>query len=140
LPETHRSLLHFGRIRDLADQLESRDDTLTFLETYLQMLPGRLQRILNGIHDGDEEATHDAVLSLKVASSMTGALEIERTCVRLQSHLKAARLDQARIQAQALSCIVSRLYGAAQAVLQQTQATLETMPIEDNGYGASLAA
>lgn len=140
MPERHRCVLHFDRIRDLADQLESRADTLKFLETYLQMLPGRLQRILNGIHDADKEATHDAVLSLKVASSMTGALEIESTCVRLQSDVEAARFDQTRIQAQALSRSVSRLHGAAPAVLQQTQAMLETTPIAESGYGTSVAA
>ena len=140
MPERHRSVLHFDRIRDLAVQLESRADTLKFLEIYLQMLPGRLQRILNGIHDGDEGATHDAVLSLKVASAMTGALEIESTCVRLQSHVEAARFNHAHVQSLALSRSVSRLYGAAQAVLQQAQATLETMPIADSGYGTSVAA
>ncbi|MET4097566.1 hypothetical protein [Arthrobacter sp. UYCu712] len=57
----------------MAGQLDSPAAALTFLETYLRMLPGRLERIHRGIDDLDDETSHDAVLSLKVASNMTGA-------------------------------------------------------------------
>ncbi|MDQ5862405.1 MAG: hypothetical protein M3536_09090 [Actinomycetota bacterium] len=41
------------RIHDLADQLEDSAEALKFLETYLGMLPGRLERILTGLNEND---------------------------------------------------------------------------------------
>jgi hypothetical protein len=124
LPETHRSLLHFGRIRDLADQLESRAESLKFLETYLQMLPGRLQRILNGIHDGDEEATHDAVLSLKVASSMTGAVSAEACCLELEPLVRGKQFGLALVIARRLSTEVTALHETGPEILLEARRDL----------------
>lgn len=49
------------------------------------MLPGRLERILRGMRDNDEKSAEDAVLSVKAASPLSGALTAEACCVELAS-------------------------------------------------------
>jgi HPt (histidine-containing phosphotransfer) domain-containing protein len=127
LPDRARSLLHFDRIRDLADQLDSRAETLKFLETYLHMLPGRLKRILDGIHNGDDEASHDAVLSLKVASSMSGALSTEACCVELEPLVRGKQFGLALVSAHRLSTEVTALYDIAPAILLEAHRDLGGM-------------
>jgi HPt (histidine-containing phosphotransfer) domain-containing protein len=124
LPERVRTLLQFDRIRELSAQLESTAETLKFLETYLQMLPGRLERILRGIHDGDDEASHDAVLSLKAASSMTGALSAEACCLELEPLVRDKRFGLALVSAGRLSSEVAALYEVAPAILLEAHRDL----------------
>jgi HPt (histidine-containing phosphotransfer) domain-containing protein len=124
LPDRARTLLHFDRIRDLADQLDSRADTLKFLESYLHMLPGRLERILSGILDGDQEESHDAVLSLKVASSMSGALTAEACCLELEPLVRDKHFGLALVSARRLSSEVTALYEIAPAILLEAHRDL----------------
>ena len=53
MPRRQRVPLYLDRIHDLADQLEDSAEALKFLETYLGMLPGRLERILTGLNEND---------------------------------------------------------------------------------------
>ncbi|MGM9474216.1 hypothetical protein ACS5PJ_19685 [Pseudarthrobacter sp. YS3] len=122
-----RNLLQFDRIRDLANQLDSRAETLKFLETYLHMLPGRLKRILDGIHDGDEEASHDAVLSLKVASSMSGAVSAEAACVELEPLVRGKQFGLAMVSARRLSTEVTVLNAVAPEILAEAHRDLHGM-------------
>jgi HPt (histidine-containing phosphotransfer) domain-containing protein len=119
LPDRVRTLLHFERIRDLSDQLDSPAETLRFLETYLQMLPGRLERILRGIYDGDDNAAHDAVLSLKVASSMTGALSAEACCLELEPLVRDKSFALALASARRLTTEVTVLYETGPEILRE---------------------
>jgi hypothetical protein len=127
VPDPARSLLQFDRIRDLADQLDSRAETLEFLETYLRMLPGRLKRILDGIRDGDEEASHDAVLSLKVASSMSGAVSAEAACVELEPLVRGKQFGLALVSARRLSTEVTALHAIAPEILAEAHRDLHGM-------------
>lgn len=127
LPDRVRSLLHFDRIRHLAEQLESRAETLKFLEAYLQMLPGRLERILRGIQAGDEHASHDAVLSLKVASSMSGAVTAEACCVELEVLVRGKHFGLAHVSALRLSNEVTALYKTAPEILLEARRDLNGM-------------
>lgn len=124
MPEPIRTLLHFDRIRELADQLESPAETLKFLETYLQMLPGRMERILRGISEGDQDVSHDALLSLKVASSMSGALSAEACCLELEPLIRDRQFELAAVSARRLSSEVTALYETAPAILLEARMDL----------------
>jgi histidine phosphotransfer protein HptB len=127
VPDPARSLLHFDRIRDLADQLDSRDLTLEFLGTYLHMLPGRLKRILDGIHDCDDKASHDAVLSLKTASSMSGAVSAEAACLELEPLVRGRQFGLALVSARRLSVEVTALHETAPEILAEAHRDLGGM-------------
>ena len=124
MPDRARSLLHFDRVRELAAQLDSPADTLKFLETYLAMLPDRLERILRGIIDCDQEASHEAVLSLKVASAMSGAINAELCCLELEPLVRGNQFGLALKSARRLSTEVSALYETAPAILAEAHRDL----------------
>ncbi|MFH5877376.1 Hpt domain-containing protein [Arthrobacter sp. NA-172] len=51
------------------------------------MLPQRVERISQALSTGTNDQAMDAVLSLKISSSMIGALAMEQHCVRLERAL-----------------------------------------------------
>jgi histidine phosphotransfer protein HptB len=124
LADRARSLLHFDRVRELADQLDSRAGTLKFMETYLQMLPDRLEKIMRGIVDCDREASHDAVLSLMVASAMSGAISVEACCLVLEPLIRSSQFGPALANARRLSVEVHALYETAPAILLEVHRDL----------------
>lgn len=109
MPERLRVPLNLDRIYDLADQMEGPAEALKFLETYFAMLPGRLERILTALHAHDGKASADASLSLKISSSMTGALSTEACCLELEMHVRGERFDRAMISSRRLVSEVSAL-------------------------------
>jgi HPt (histidine-containing phosphotransfer) domain-containing protein len=58
-----------------------------FFRTYLRLLPARIDRIADAFARSDPDAAMDAVLSLKVTSSMVGAVHLELYCQGLQGQL-----------------------------------------------------
>lgn len=88
MAEPAQPVLDASRYRQLAIELKSNDDAMRFIADYWHMLPERVSRILAVLRDGDAAAAMDAVLSLKVTSSMTGALQVEHDCLRLEQDLR----------------------------------------------------
>jgi hypothetical protein len=127
LPETPQNLLHFDRIRELSAQLDSPADALKFLKTYFDMLPGRLERILLGIIDCDPAESHDAVLSLRAASSMTGAVSAEACCLELEPLVRGNQFRLALLCAGRLSTEVQALYDTAPAIMVEAHQDLNGM-------------
>jgi hypothetical protein len=103
------AVLHFDRLRTLAADLGGPGDALKFLDTYLGMLPRRLERIVHGILDRDGEAAADAILSLKVTSFMTGALNTEACCRELEQLVHEGEYDLALVSSGRLSAEVAAL-------------------------------
>lgn len=60
----------------------------SFLANYLTMLPARLERIVRALEVQDMDQALDAVISLKVASAMAGARDLERECERFLPSLQ----------------------------------------------------
>lgn len=79
-----------GRIIDpdqfdrLADEVEGTGIAVDFLTRYFCMLPGRVRRIQDTVNALDDAGGMGAVLSLKVTSSMVGAVQLERLCGQLE--------------------------------------------------------
>jgi hypothetical protein len=124
VPEKPAAGLELQRIRDLADELESTGYALKFLSDYFCMLPGRLERILGGLRESDAEAASDAILSLKITSSMSGALDTESCCRALEQMVRAGRFDLAIETSQCLKAYVSALVDATPSLLREARMDL----------------
>lgn len=107
-------------ILSLADETDA-GIALQFLGDYLEMLPARLGRVLQGLHSGDPDISMDAILSLKIASAMAGATDPEAHCHRLEALVRAGQFDTALVNANALTASVHYLVNAADAVLEQAR-------------------
>ncbi|MGO4235795.1 Hpt domain-containing protein [Pseudarthrobacter sp. YAF2] len=123
-----QTLLQFARFHELAAQLENPAAALDFLETYLEMLPGRLERILKAIREHDREAALDAVLSLKFASSMCGALTTEACCLELEPLVRGQQFDLALLSIHRLTSEVTALHETAHEILRAAHPDLHGNP------------
>lgn len=72
----------------LADELDNVSGAVNFVSTFLELLPMRVARILRAIQGNNDMAAMEAVLSLKVTSTMAGAHTMADVCARLESALK----------------------------------------------------
>ena len=114
--------------RNLADETGSSRIALQFLSDYLDMLPARLQRILLGLQASDVETSMDAILSLKIASAMAGAFDVEACCHGIEALIRREQFPTAREDALALTinalCLIKRtpglLAGAQDALLPKS--------------------
>ncbi|MDP9694394.1 UNVERIFIED_ORG: hypothetical protein J2X79_001949 [Arthrobacter globiformis] len=79
---THRPALDPATFAILAEHV-GNPAAESFLATYLDMLPGRLERIVQALETRDAEEAMDAVMSLKVTSAMAGARHLEHECAQL---------------------------------------------------------
>ena len=75
-PNEDEHAFRAARLSRLAEELESPAAARAYASAFLRMFPGRIQRIVNSLRDGDKPAAMDAVLSLKVNSHIVGALTI----------------------------------------------------------------
>lgn len=62
-----------------------------FLNDYLDLLPARASRIVAGLAAQDKESTLDALMSLRIASEMAGAREMEEISGALEEHVEAGQ-------------------------------------------------
>lgn len=88
MPDTTGAVLEIQRICSLAAEMDSPAVAIRFLGDFLDMLPGRVSRILRSLQDQDREESLDAVLSLKITSSMAGALETEHQCRVIEANIR----------------------------------------------------
>jgi histidine phosphotransfer protein HptB len=63
-----------------------------FLDDYLGLLPTRKDRIVAELSEGEVEEAMDAVVSLKVTSSMVGAIRLKGYCQQLQDQLTVGNI------------------------------------------------
>lgn len=82
MARTHRPTLDPATFAVLAEHVGS-PAAESFLATYLDMLPRRLERIVQALETRDAKQAMDAVISLKVTSAMAGARDLERECTQL---------------------------------------------------------
>ncbi|MFE4542300.1 hypothetical protein [Arthrobacter sp. NPDC056727] len=59
-----------------------------FLNEYSQLLPHRQARILQELANGDAEAATDAIISLRITSTMAGAARLSSYCRHLQDQVE----------------------------------------------------
>lgn len=79
----------------LTGHVADRRFALVFVAGYRRMLPERVRRIEHALCEGDLDAAMDAVLSLKVSSSMVGAGELRALGCRIERRLRREDLPAA---------------------------------------------
>lgn len=98
-------VLEGGPLRVLAEQAGS-DVAQAFFDDYLQLLPMRSENILRGLAAEELRPVRDAVVSLKVASAMAGALRLEEYSRELERQLvSGSRPDASAVKAALFSNI-----------------------------------
>jgi HPt (histidine-containing phosphotransfer) domain-containing protein len=107
-------LLDSGPLVVLADQAGEKA-ARRFLSDYLEMLPARTTRIADVLAKRDFTGGMDAILSLKITSSMTGAVRLEHYCHQLEQQLTFGLLPEADDVRTELSGVASLLLDAAAA-------------------------
>jgi hypothetical protein len=112
-------------VQGLADELDSPDTAVRFLGDYLCLLPQRLKRILTALDEMDTESALDALLSLKITSSMTGALRAEACCRTIHALVREENFVQAWVEAEEMTVTVSRLHAVAPTLLAWAKMDLE---------------
>ena len=116
-----RALFDPQVIHTLARNLGNNALALRFLSDYLTLLPRRKSRIIKAIRDDDPEAAMDAILSLKIASSMVGAHDAEDRSLVLQSLVTNGHLEQSRPEATALGAAIDALVIEGPGILAALQ-------------------
>ena len=116
-----RALFDPQVIHTLARNLGNNALALRFLSDYLALLPRRKIRIIDAIRDDDPETAMDAILSLKIASSMVGAHDAEDRSLVLQSLVAKGHLEQSRPEATALGAAIDALVIEGPGILDALQ-------------------
>lgn len=88
------------RLLRLAEDLESNDAAVSYAAAFLEILPGRIERILSTVRQASSAAAMDAVLSLKVRSYMVGGMAMEQSCRALEKCLSDGDTSSAIIAAE----------------------------------------
>ena len=125
MPERGLARLEPATIRRLAEDIENPAAALNFLGDFLSMLPGRITRILDTLAARDAKAAMDATLSLKITSAMTGAVEAESYCRRIESLIRCGGFEEALETAQLLHGIVTALMMAGPGLLLEARADVQ---------------
>ncbi|VXB78948.1 conserved hypothetical protein [Arthrobacter sp. 9AX] len=86
----HLPVLDLECIRDLGEDLGNPAAARDFLATYLELLPARLVAVMSTVSVRDSNAAMDRVISLKVSSSMAGALRLSALSAELELMVRAA--------------------------------------------------
>lgn len=128
MPEWGPARLEPARIRRLAEDIENPTAALNFLGDFLSMLPGRITRILDTLAERDAISAMDAALSLKITSAMTGAVEAEACCRRIESLIRSGGFEEALETAQLLHGIVTALMVAGPGLLLDARSDLQESP------------
>jgi HPt (histidine-containing phosphotransfer) domain-containing protein len=111
----NHSVFSVVRLLLLAEDFESDAVAINYAETFLDLLPGRIEHILSTVLAGDTAAAMDSALSLKVRSHMVGAEALEQSCRILQKCLSDGDPATAVIAAER----VARDGDALQTVLEE---------------------
>ncbi|WP_137292671.1 Hpt domain-containing protein [Nocardioides dongxiaopingii] len=83
----------------LVDDVREQPFVLDLVGTYRSMLRPRVTRVVDAVLAADLECAMDAVLSLKVSSTMTGAQELAEMAGVVETHLRRDELADARAEA-----------------------------------------
>lgn len=118
-------LLELQWMQELALEMDDPAPALTFLAGYLAMLPARLERIILELQAEDTEASLDALVSLRVTSSMAGAREAAAQCEHIETLVCEARFGSALDAADNLNRHLSRFIKAAPDLLAETRTALD---------------
>jgi HPt (histidine-containing phosphotransfer) domain-containing protein len=96
----------------IASDTDSDVFVLDLVRTYRRLLAARVERVFAGLASGDVDETMDAVLSLRVSSAMTGAVDLAGLAQRIEDDVRRGDLAHARQEASALLPAVAEVESA----------------------------
>lgn len=101
-------------LRELAEE-STTAAAESFAASYRALLPERIDRILQSVGTGNRHKGIEAALSLKVASSMAGALRMSQLCRKLELALSMADMAAALAAARDINLHLPDLHEALAA-------------------------
>jgi HPt (histidine-containing phosphotransfer) domain-containing protein len=107
-------------LHQLVDDARERAFVLELACTYRRMLDQRVSRVVDAVVASDADEAMDAVLSLKVSSTMTGARELAELASYLEVDLRSGDFPSARSQALLLPSAAHRAQGAIDSYLERS--------------------
>lgn len=110
-------------LHQLVDNAAERPFVLELAATFRRMLQPRVERVVAAVLASDADEAMDAVLSLKVSATMTGAGELAELAAYIESDLRSLDLPSARAQALMLTSAAHRAEAAIDAYLARTTTT-----------------
>ncbi len=106
-------------LHQLVDDPRQRSFVLELAGTFRRMLQARVERVVTAVlaFEADPDESMDAVLSLKVSATMTGARELAELASYLEAALRTLDLPAARAQVRMLPPAADRAGVAIDAYL-----------------------
>lgn len=104
-------------LHQLVDDASERSFVLELASTFRRMLQPRVDRVVAAVLASDPDESMDAVLSLKVSATMTGARELAELASYIEADLRSLDLPAARSQALMLPAAAHRAEAAIDAYL-----------------------
>ena len=125
-PGRHVPVLNLQNLTHIVLDTGTRDLAINFLRDFMDLLEPRTARIRTALIREDPKASTDAVLSLKTASSMAGAMELEELCVGILACLSGNDFHTARDVASALGQSVGRIVKDSPTLVEEAKNSLTT--------------
>lgn len=89
-------LVAYEVLEVLRDDLAAPELYRAYVARYLQMWPGRCQRVVSALDAEDHEALMDAVLSIKTSAGMLGALRLVWLASDVEDAVRMGRMGRVR--------------------------------------------
>lgn len=109
-------------LHQLVDDAHDRPFVLELAGTFRRMLGQRIDRVVAAVSGADPDEAMDAVLSLKVSATMTGAAELAEAATCIEASLRTYDLPRARSNALLLPAAGERAAHAIDEYLQVARA------------------
>lgn len=106
-------------LESLGESLGDPHFARVLVEKYCTLLPGRIERLTTALHDHDVDTALDAAKSLRVSSTMVGALELAQLGALMEAEIQRGSLATARGVAPALPAAQQRADVAVAAYLSR---------------------
>jgi HPt (histidine-containing phosphotransfer) domain-containing protein len=94
-PEARLPLVDTEAVRELESQLDDPAAAHSFLRNYVSIWEDRYARLAAAVLRGDQDASLDAVLSVKITSVMTGAARLAQLAVELEALIRLPDMEAA---------------------------------------------
>ena len=104
-------------LESLGESLGDPHFARVLVEKYCTLLPGRIERLTTALHDHDVDTALDAAKSLRVSSTMVGALELAGLANLMEAEIRRGSVPTARGVASALPDAQRRAEDAVAAYL-----------------------
>jgi hypothetical protein len=89
-------VLERDRLAEIAGELGSSADALSFAALFLDLLPKRLRTVAAAVEEGRTGDAHVALLSLAASAEMVGALRLEHAARHTDRAVRAVDLQSAK--------------------------------------------